>query len=82
VTCVIATEAGWSNPKISDRKTAAALFRFFAIPAALVDERAGVYSDIRDHRFDYPRATPEKALLHWIYLGTSSGASTKKIQMY
>jgi hypothetical protein len=52
------------------------------MPAALVDERAGVYSDIRDHRFDYPRATPEKALLDWIYLGTSSGASTKKIPMY
>jgi hypothetical protein len=72
VTCVIPTEAGWPNPQISDRKTDAAPFRFFAMPAALVDERAGVYSDIRDPRFDYPRATPEKALLDWIYLGASN----------
>ena len=27
--------------------------------------------DIRDPRFDYPRTTPEKALLDWIYLGAS-----------
>jgi hypothetical protein len=72
VTCVIPTEAGWPNPQISDRKTDAAPFRFFAMPAALVDERAGAYSDIRETQFDYPRATPEKALLDWIYLGASN----------
>ena len=34
--------------------------------------RAGVLHDIRDMRFDYVRASPEKALLDWIYLGVSS----------
>lgn len=71
VTCVIPTEPGWPNPQIGDRKTAAGTFRFFAMPAHLVDERAGKLADIRDLRFDYPRATPEKALLDWIYLGAS-----------
>ncbi len=72
VTCVIPTDASWPNPQISDRKTDAGTFRFFAMPAHLVDERAGALSDIRDLRFDYPSTTPEKALLDWIYLGASS----------
>ncbi len=72
VTCIIPTEPGWPNPQISDRKTDAGTFRFFAMPAHLVDERAGALADIRDPRFDYPRATLEKALLDWIYLGASS----------
>jgi hypothetical protein len=46
-------------------------FRFFAMPAYLNDERAGRLEDIQDTRFDYRRATPEKALLDWIYLGAS-----------
>jgi hypothetical protein len=71
VTCVIPIEPDWPNPQISDRQTDAAPFRFFAMPAALVDERAGAFNDIRDSRFDYPRTTPEKALLDWIYLGAS-----------
>jgi hypothetical protein len=72
ITCVIPTEAGWSNPQVGDRQTSAGTFRFFAMPAHLVDERAGKFEDIRDTRFDYPRTTLEKALLDWIYLGTSS----------
>ena len=72
ITCVIPTEPGWSNPQVGDRRTAAGTFRFFAMPAHLVDERAGKLDDIRDQRFDYPRATLEKALLDWIYLGASS----------
>uniref|UniRef100_UPI00333E6960 hypothetical protein n=1 Tax=Castellaniella defragrans TaxID=75697 RepID=UPI00333E6960 len=71
VTCVIPIEPGWANPQIGDRRTAVGTFRFFAMPAHLVDERAGKLDDIRDLRFDYPRTTLEKALLDWIYLGAS-----------
>lgn len=71
ITCVIPTDPSWPNPQISDRKTRAGTFRFFAMPAHLVDERSGAPQDIRDARFDYPRTTPEKALLDWIYLGSS-----------
>src|SRR5690606_7494697 len=72
ITCVIPTEPGWPTPQVGDRCTAAGMFRFFAMPAYLVDERAGKLEDIRDLRFDYPRSTLEKALLDWIYLGASS----------
>ncbi|WP_345798031.1 hypothetical protein [Castellaniella sp. MT123] len=71
ITCVIPIEQGWPNPQIGDRRTAAGTFRFFAMPAHLVDERAGRLNDIRDLRFNYPRTTLEKALLDWIYLGAS-----------
>ena len=72
VTCVIPTDPTWPQPQISDRQTDAGMFRFFAMPAHLVDERAGGLADIRDLRFDYPRTTPEKALLDWVYLGASA----------
>lgn len=70
ITCVIPTNATWPNPNVGDRLTKAGAFRFFAMPARLVD--AGRLEDIRDLRFDYPRTTPEKALLDWVFLGASS----------
>jgi hypothetical protein len=36
-----------------------------------MDERAGALEDCFDLDVSYPRATPEKALLDWIYLGAS-----------
>jgi hypothetical protein len=45
ITCVIGTEPGLPNPQIGDRATAAGMFRFFAMPAHLVDERAGRLED-------------------------------------
>lgn len=71
ITCVIPIDPTWPAPQISDRKTQAGTFRFFAMPAHLNDERAGKFDDLQDARFDYRRATPEKALLDWIYLGAS-----------
>lgn len=46
-------------------------FRFHAIPVHLLDERAGALEDRLDLDVTYARATPEKALLDWIYLGAS-----------
>ncbi len=37
-----------------------------------MDERAGTLEDLRDLQFDYPRASAEKALLDWVYLGASN----------
>ncbi|MES3003735.1 MAG: hypothetical protein V4787_23795 [Pseudomonadota bacterium] len=70
VTCIIPTDPAWPNPQIGDRTTAAGTFRFFGMPAKVVD--AGKFEDNRDARFDYPRATPERALVDWIYLGASA----------
>ena len=70
ITCVIPVDAGLPNPQISTRHTAAGTFRFCALPARLI-ELPGALEDFRDMRFDYQRATPEKALLDMIHLGAS-----------
>ena len=46
-------------------------FRFHAMPERLLDERAGSLEDRFDLDVSYARATPEKALMDWIYLGAS-----------
>lgn len=46
-------------------------FRFHAMPVRLLDENAGALEDRMDFNVQYARATPEKALLDWIYLGAS-----------
>lgn len=47
-------------------------FRFHAMPARLLDKHAGELEDRLDLDCKYPRATLEKALLDWIYLGASA----------
>ena len=46
-------------------------FRFHSMPARLLDDRAGRLEDRMDMEVRYSRATPEKALLDWLYLGES-----------
>lgn len=46
-------------------------YRFHAMPARLLDDEAGDPEDRMDLDVLYPRASPEKALLDWIYLGDS-----------
>ena len=41
ITCVIPTHPSWPSPQIGDRKTAAGTFRFFGMPAGLVDAESG-----------------------------------------
>lgn len=69
ITCVIPTHPSWTKPQIKDRVIpGVATFKFHAMHTDLVDEAAGSAEDRRDLRFSYARATPEKALLDWIYL--------------
>jgi len=46
-------------------------YRFHVMPARLLDDEAGGVEDRMDLDVLYPRASPEKALLDWIYLGAS-----------
>jgi hypothetical protein len=46
-------------------------YRFHVIPIRLLNDEAGDIEDRMDLEVLYPRATPEKALLDWIYLGAS-----------
>jgi hypothetical protein len=41
------------------------------MPLRLLDEEAGTLEDRMDLDALYPRASPEKALLDWLYLGNS-----------
>jgi hypothetical protein len=41
------------------------------MPERFLDERAGSLEDRFDLDVSYARATPEKALMDWIYLGAS-----------
>lgn len=71
VTCVVPQLSGSAPPKVGERDTAAGPFRFYAMPAKLVEGDSSRLEDSQDLRYGYPRATPERALLDWIYLGTS-----------
>jgi len=46
-------------------------YRFHAMPARLLNDEAGDLEDRMDLDVLYARASPEKALLDWIYLGDS-----------
>lgn len=71
VTSVIPHERG-HVPSVRPVKAADIEFRFHAMPARFLDDRAGRLEDRLDLDVKYPRATPEKALLDWLYLGASS----------
>ncbi len=71
VTCVVPQIGGLAPPKVGTRDTRAASFRFYAMPLRVLEAGAGRLEDLQDLRYAYPRATPERALLDWIYLGAS-----------
>ena len=70
VTSVVPHERGHVS-SVRPVKAADVEFRFHSMPARLLDERAGELQDRMDLDVKYPRATPEKALLDWLYLGES-----------
>lgn len=52
-------------------KTGIGEFRFHGLPAHLMDNRAGQLEDREQQSKCYRKATPEKALLDWLYLAKS-----------
>ena len=44
---------------------------YHAVPMAVLDAGRENIENVQDLNFAYPRATPERALLDWIYLGAS-----------
>ena len=71
VTCVVPLVPGMAPPKVGERDTPAGPFRFYALPDRLIRAGSTRLEDVQDLRYGYPRATPERALLDWIYLGAS-----------
>lgn len=71
VTCVVPQVPGMAPPKVGERDTTAGPFRFYAMPARLIAAGSTRIEDLQDLHYSYPRATPERALLDWVYLGAS-----------
>jgi hypothetical protein len=71
VTSVLPHERGHVS-SVRPVKAADIEFRFHSMPARLLDGRAGELEDRMDLDVKYPRATAEKALLDWLYLGASA----------
>ena len=70
VTSVLPHERGHVS-SVRPVKAADIEFRFHSMPARFLADRAGEAEDRLDLDVKYPRATPEKALLDWLYLGVS-----------
>lgn len=71
-TCVIPTQASWTTPQLSERHVPGlGTFRFHAMRLDRMEPQGAKTDDLYDLRFSYQRATPEKALLDWIYLANS-----------
>ena len=71
VTCVVPQVPGMAPPKVGERNSPAGPFRFYAMPDRLMAAGSTRVEDVQDLAYSYPRATPERALLDWIYLGAS-----------
>jgi hypothetical protein len=71
VTSVLPHERGHVS-SVRPVKAADTEFRFHSMPARFLNDRAGELEDRMDFDVRYPRATAEKALLDWLYLGESN----------
>jgi hypothetical protein len=71
ITCTVPTHRDLPNPQITDRRTEAGTFRFFAMPIDLIKPPRARVEDFRDLAYEYERASPEKAFLDMLYLGRS-----------
>ncbi|MGB9429060.1 MAG: hypothetical protein WCC11_04165, partial [Gammaproteobacteria bacterium] len=72
VTAVVPVDAGAAPPQLGRKATAAGIFHFFGLPRRILE--AGAAADRlqqMDIGVEHARATPEKALLDWLYLAAS-----------
>jgi len=71
VTAVVPLDAGAPPPKLGRQLTRAGAFQFHGLPRRILE--AGAVEDRLEPagRFEHARATPEKALVDWLYLGAS-----------
>jgi hypothetical protein len=70
ITCVL-PQGPDQSPSVRPVRANRIEYRFHALPSRLLDFRAGELEDRMNLDVRYSRATPEKALLDWIYLGAS-----------
>ena len=59
----------FTSPRLGSMDTGKARYRFFGMPISVLN--AGDEDDRLDIHYRYPRATPERALLDWLYFARS-----------
>jgi hypothetical protein len=69
VTAVVPLSSRYTTPSLGRIETGAGTFVFRGVPERVLE--AGVERDRLATELDYRRATPEAALLHWLYLSGS-----------
>jgi hypothetical protein len=71
ITAVVPIDRGYPPPRLGRQRTRAGTFHFFGLPRRVLD--AGAPEDRLEPQdaYEHPRATPEKALVDWLYLGHS-----------
>ena len=77
ITCTVPMAPGLQVPNVSAVQTHYGTFQFRALPWRLHDLDSLPVADWRDNRYAHPRATPEKALCDWLYLGQSPRSSLR-----
>jgi hypothetical protein len=71
ITCTVPMAPGLQVPNVGAVTTPYGNFQFRALPWRLHELGALPVEDWRDSHYSHPRATPEKALADWLYLGQS-----------
>lgn len=69
VTAVVPLSHRYTTPSLGQQNTAAGIFVFRGVPEAVLE--SGREADRLEGDATYRRATPEAALLHWLYLANS-----------
>jgi hypothetical protein len=69
VTAVVPLSPRYSTPSLGRVATGAGTFVFRGIPVGILE--GGAETDRLEPQLSYRRATPEAALLHWLYLARS-----------
>ena len=71
ITCTVPMAPGVNSVNVAAVKTDLGAFRFHTLPWRIHEPDTLPVEDWRDNRFEYPRATPEKAFADWLYLARS-----------
>jgi len=77
ITSTVPMAPGLQVPNLSAVKTPYGTFQFRALPWRLQELDSLPVAQWRDNRYAHPRATPEKALCDWLYLGQSPRSSLR-----
>lgn len=72
VTAVVPIDKGFPPPRLGRRQTRAGTLHFFGLPRAVLEAGSPADRLAPVERFEHPRASPEKALLDWLYLARSA----------